>query len=56
MDGQKCQNKDHGDTVPKNTCDMFLCSPQINIKKHAKRGSVLQDTCGLPEKNEIPPS
>ena len=33
MDGQKCQNKEHGDTVPEKACNMLLCSLQINIKK-----------------------
>ena len=36
----------------KKTRDMFLCYIQINIKKRARRGSVLQATCGIPEKNE----
>ena len=30
MDGRLCQNKDHGDIVPKNPRDMYLCSLQIN--------------------------
>ena len=33
MDGQQCQNKQHGDTVPEKAHDVFLCSLQINIKK-----------------------
>ena len=33
----------------KKTHDIFLCSLHINIKNHARRGAVLQATCGLPE-------
>ena len=51
--GQKYQKKDHGDTVSKKPRDIFLCLLQINIKNCAMRGSLLQATCGLPEKNEI---
>ena len=31
MDGQQCENKQHGDTVPEKARDMFLCSLKINI-------------------------
>ena len=33
MGGEKCENKQHGDAVPEKSRDVFLCSPQINIKK-----------------------
>ena len=34
MEGRKCENKQHGDTVPeKKAHDIFLCSLQINIEK-----------------------
>ena len=32
MDSRQFQNKDHGDTMPKQMCDICLCSLQINIK------------------------
>ena len=53
MDGRRSQNKQHSDTVPPKARDVFLCSLQMNIKKRARRGSVLRDTCGLPDQNEI---
>ena len=31
--GGQCQNKQHGDTMPKKARNMFLCSLQIDIKK-----------------------
>ena len=36
----------------KNPRGIFLCYFQINIKKAARRTSVLQATCGLPKENE----
>ena len=45
MAGCHCQNKQHGDTVPKNARNTFLCSLHINIKKGARRSSVLRATC-----------
>ena len=35
---------------------MFLCSLQINVKKCAIRGSVLQAMCGIPEKTKFHPA
>ena len=47
MYGRQYQNKQHGETMPEKACDIFLCSLQINIKKCARCGSVLRDTCVL---------
>ena len=47
MDGRQFHNRQHGDTVPKNARDVFLCFLQINIKKRARCSSVLQATCVL---------
>ena len=33
MDGQYCNNKQHGDTVPENARDTFLCYLHINDLK-----------------------
>ena len=41
MDGRKCENKQHGDTVPEKARDMFLCSLHINIKERVIFVSVL---------------
>ena len=54
MDVQQFQNKHHGDNVPKKPNDMFLCSIQINIKKYARRGAVLQAACRLPGTDSFP--
>ena len=53
INSQQCQNKYHGFTAPKKLCKVFLCSLHIKSKKRARRGSVLEDTCGLTEQNEI---
>ena len=47
MEGNQFHNKQHGDTMQKKARDMFLCSLQINIKKRARHGSVMRDTCVL---------
>ena len=38
----------------KKTRNVFLCSLHMTIKKRARRGSVLQATCGLTEPDKIP--
>ena len=53
MGGRQCHNKHHGDTMPKQTRNMFLFSLCINIKGRTTKGSVLQDTCVLTEQNKI---
>ena len=53
MDGGQCQNKDHGDTAPKKRATCVYVLLRSIYKKRARRGSVLQTTCGLPEKNKI---
>ena len=47
MYGRQCENEQHGDTMQEKARDMFLCTLQINIKKRARCGSVMQAACVL---------
>ena len=52
MDGQKCQNKEHGDTMQKKRAACVYVLFRSIKKKRIRRGSVLRATCGIPEQKE----